>query len=545
MTIPEKKQFSTSTAILSILALFAAAGCFIRLSWYYESCDVPFQIMTGWGDFRTSVVAPLSAWLTGIVGKPLHYDLMPMRYFACTCYIAAILIGMIPAWQLSRNIDFTLVYAIVALLLFPWCRIMEFEYSWDVYATLLIMTVFALSTSYMLRQKPWKIILAAALAGATMWVRLPSAIVGLVPAIAAAYTASGLRKRIIALMSVTVIYFITAGVLLVAMYGSADTYLEYWAINKISAHSTEFILLQYGSILNNLYLTILICAGIYYVTSKVLLLKKGLPYIWLANLFVSMAIMIQALNLFVWAPLAPLFITLALLSTMFAIKKNQHKPAAIALLMLVASFSAAFWSNIELTRMVVYPFIPVLAWLISTTASKHQLAGIACLCLACVLPTLYSAIHGSIKDGQIWLYSTPEGSFVDGNGHIKGYAIDERFRSQYRRVIERFTPYATDTAYTKAVMRGSEHDFMFEYMFDAKTPVFSNYWDHDTLHYNQAYLKGFNAYIDTLRPPTAILVVHRDMPKPPVAFEYENRYVPVYSDSDFTIVIKPVPGNAD
>ena len=545
MTIDGKSKFSLTTALLIVVAFLAAAGCFIRLSYYYDSCDVPFQIMTGWGDFRTSVVAPLSAWLTGIVGPLLNYDLMPMRYFACTCYIIAIFIGAVPVWQLSRDIDFTLCSTILALLLFPWCRIMEFEYSWDVYATLLIMTVFALSASYLMRRARWKIILAAAIAGATMWVRLPSAIVGLVPAIAAVYAATGLGRKLLALITVSAIYSIVAVGLLVALYGSPCSYHEYWTAYKISAHPTQLILLQYATIITRLYLFVLIAAGIYCVLSRIMSFHRY-RLLWFALVFLlAMSTVVYTMKLFLWSIFPPLLATLSLFIIILALKRKQYNTAVIALLILVSSISATFWSNIELTRMIVYPFIPAIAWITFANGRKRQLAAISTLCLACVMPTLYSAISGSVTDGRIRLYSAPEEAFVDGNDHIRNFVILDRLRPQYRRVIDRFTPYASDTTYTKAVMRGNEHDFMFEYMFDAKTPVFSNYWDHDTLHYNRAYLDGFNAYIDTLRPPTAILVMHRDMPKPPVAFEYENRYIPVYSDSDFTIVVKPAPAHAD
>ncbi len=544
MIIAPKSRFSLSTAILSIVALFAVAGCYIRLASYYETCDVPYQIMTGWGDFRASVVAPLSAWLTGIVGAPINYDLMPMRYFACTCYVISILIGMIPAWQLSRNINFTLGSGIVALLLFPWFRIMESEYSWDVYSSLLIMAIFSLSISYMQRQTSWKIILAASLAGALIWVRLPSAIMGIVPATAAVYSASGLNKKFLALIYVSSIYSIVAIGLLLALYGSPLAFHEYWVEYKITAHSTKSILFQYTGIFTCLNLLIICFFGIYHVLFHVLSLHKGRGLCLALFFIAAMPIMIAMLKLFFWSTVAPLFITLVMFAIIFTRKAKNNKQTVIGILMLISSFSATFWSNTELARMIIYPFIPVLAWLIIINTDRHQLICITCISLSATIYILFSAIRDSISDGKIWLYTPPENSVVDGNEHINGFFIDEQYRTQYRRVIDNFTPYASNPAYTKAVMRCNDQDFMFEYMFDAKTPVFSNYWDRDTLYYNSAYLKGFSAYIDTLRPPTAILVVHRNMPKPSVAFEYENRYVSVYSDSDFTIVVKPIPGNA-
>ena len=63
--------------------------------------------MCGW-DYRSSVAAPLSAWFTSAIGPLWNFDNLPFRIMGWTLQVISVIIGMLPAWWMSRNINFTL-----------------------------------------------------------------------------------------------------------------------------------------------------------------------------------------------------------------------------------------------------------------------------------------------------------------------------------------------------------------------------------------------------------------------------------------------------
>ena len=73
MLIKENRHINWLTAVLAaVLAALCLSG-YPHLAVYFDLSDEPYQIMCGW-DYRSSAVAPLSAWFTSVVGAWVNYD---------------------------------------------------------------------------------------------------------------------------------------------------------------------------------------------------------------------------------------------------------------------------------------------------------------------------------------------------------------------------------------------------------------------------------------------------------------------------------------
>ena len=116
MQIKPNKKFTTLTALLMLLMLVAGAVGYITVPMHFNMHDEPYQIMCGW-DYRSSVVAPLSAWITSTVGPLWHFDCLPFHILGWTLHNIAVLIAMLPVWWLSRNINTTLAAGTVSIFL--------------------------------------------------------------------------------------------------------------------------------------------------------------------------------------------------------------------------------------------------------------------------------------------------------------------------------------------------------------------------------------------------------------------------------------------
>ena len=166
------------------MLLLAAWACsYITLPMYLNICDETYQIMCGW-DYRSSVAAPLSAWFTSAIGPLWNFDNLPFRIMGWTLQVISVIIGMLPAWWMSRNINFTLGAGALSIFLFSLCRCLEATFSWDSYAVPALMVVTVLCFSYYIKPKWWKIAAMGTCCGILLTLRLPSGVAILLPLVA-------------------------------------------------------------------------------------------------------------------------------------------------------------------------------------------------------------------------------------------------------------------------------------------------------------------------------------------------------------------------
>ena len=532
MPIKENKRLSPLTAFLFVLLLAAWAGGYVSLPMYFDMCDESYQIMCGW-DYRSSVAAPLSAWLTSVIGPIWNFDYLPMRTMGWTLHIAAVLIGMLPVWWMSRNINFTLGAGTASIFLLSMCRGIEWMFNWDSYAVPVLMGVVALCINYRMRPRWWKIAAMGAACGVLAMLRLPSSAAIAIPAVCILLTKG--KPRFAALAALLASYALCALAIVLALYGSVGEFRAMLATNLITSHGTSDLMELYQYQFPMLYLYGLAAAGAFF------LIGKSRP----ATLAVTAVVTAIGFWLFLragvdhdnWYFVSPLYIV----TETYLVWKSRGISRVAAIMALMATIFGGLGSNIMIARVVIYPTMPVVLYLVAlNTTTRAKAAAFA----AIWIPMFATAREdvASMFTEQDKCPIQPPPHELHGVPHMKGMYVGWWDIDRIQRIADRFMPFVNDTAYNTAVMRNIPDDFMFEYMFDSRSPVYPHRWDDDTLMLNRDYTGRFTRWIEQSKRPVAVLMVRYvntlHGPEEDIIREYKQRYRTAYSDSTFTIVVR-------
>ena len=244
MLIKEDRHISWLTAVLAaVLAALCLSG-YPHLAVYFDLSDEPYQIMCGW-DYRSSVVAPLSAWFTSVVGAWVDYDMLPLRQIGWTFTLLSILAGSLPVWWLTRNVNFSLVTAIIAIGLASHCRLLEWMYGWDALSVLPATIAAVASFRFIIRRGYAPVIAAAIFSAVATLMRMPSIAITIVPFIAI-FASLGQFKYKLRYFSLFLLVLSSSILLgLICLYGSIENYIEYLGGNIINEHSPGHMFDEY------------------------------------------------------------------------------------------------------------------------------------------------------------------------------------------------------------------------------------------------------------------------------------------------------------
>ena len=541
MPIKENKRFSLLSAVLLMLLLAAWACSYVQLHMYQNMCDESYQIMCGW-DYRSSVAAPLSAWLTSAIGPLWNFDNSPFRIIGWTLQIIATLISMLPTWWMSRNINFTLAAGSVSISLFSMCRCLEPTFCWDSYAVPALMAVVALCISYSIKRKWWKIVAMGVCCGVLSMLRLPSAVAIVLPA-TCLLLVDGLSgraaKRICGLLAA---YAITVFGILTSLYGSTGLFLDMLSSNLISAHDPGALSNIYVAVLNMLCLYALGAAGLLFILNKSITCKTCLTKTLMSAICAAVGFYIfirVAIDGFFWY-YAYLFSSVYIVTEMYLAWRTTGKMRICIIMVLLASLLGGFGSNIIVARFVIFPTMPlVLYCLAQTISSRAKAAALAALWIPILITNhvFTTDLFFKFDNGHARLTSGKTSEIP----HLHGMWISKYEKERVQCVADRFLPFVNDTTYNTAVMRNTPNDFMFEYIFDSRSPVYSHCWDWEPLMLNKDYTDRFTRWIEQSKRPVAVLMVRYvntiDGPEEDIIREYKQRYRTVYSDRNFTIII--------
>lgn len=519
-----------------MLLLAAWAGGYVSLPIYFDMCDESYQIMCGW-DYRTSVAAPLSAWLTSVIGPLWNFDYFPFRTMGWTLHIIALLIGMLPVWWMSRNINFTLGTGDVSIFLFSMCRGIEWMFNWDSYAVPVLMAVVALCVNYRMRPRWWKIVAMGIACGVLATLRLPSSAAIAIPAVCILLTKG--RPRFAGIVALMATYAVCALAIILALYGSIGEFRAMLASNLITSHDTADLFDLYTYMLPMLYLYGMAAGGVFYIIGKThtgrVRLAKAMALAACAALGFYIFLHAGAVRPN-WYFVSPLYIV----TEAYLVWKSRGISRVAAIMALMATIFGGLGSNIMIARVVIYPTMPIVLYLIAlNTSTRAKAAAFAAIWIPIfVISREYVA---SMFTEQDKCPVQPPPHELRGVPHMKGMYVGWWDIDRIQRIADRFMPFVNDTAYNTAVMRNIPDDFMFEYMFDSRSPVYPHRWDNDTLMLNRDYTGRFTHWIESSDRPVAVLMVRYvntvDGPEEDIISEYKARYHTVYTDSEFTIVI--------
>ena len=524
------------------MLLLAAWACsYITLPMYLNICDETYQIMCGW-DYRSSVAAPLSAWFTSAIGPLWNFDNLPFRIMGWTLQVISVIIGMLPAWWMSRNINFTLGAGALSIFLFSLCRCLEATFSWDSYAVPALMVVTVLCFSYYIKPKWWKIAAMGTCCGILLTLRLPSGAAILLPVVAIIFVNGLSKKSIGRLCALLAIYVFTVFIILTLLYGSISQFLGYIATNLISAHEPHTLREIYIISMNMLCVYAFGAAGLFFIINKTIKANTSVIRTLIITVFVSICffILIYSLaNYFFWY-FSYLFSPLYIITEIYLIRKTSGKLRFGVIIALIASLLGGFGSNIIVARLVVFPTMTFVLYFLARAAStKAKIAVFFVLWLPMIATNhvFVTDLFYNYKQNHVLL--THEKPVVP---HMHGMWVTPSHVEMIQSIAARFMPFVNDTAYNTGVMRNTPNDFIYEYIFDSRCPFYSHCWDWEPLMLDKDYTDRFTHWIESSERPVAVLMVRHqyslDGPEEEIIGEYKRRYRTVYSDSLFTIVIK-------
>ncbi|MCM1316660.1 MAG: hypothetical protein NC241_00605 [Bacteroides sp.] len=542
MPIKENRRFTPLSAVLLMLLLAAWACSYITLPMYQNISDEPYQIMCGW-DYRSSVAAPLSAWLTSVIGPLWNFDNFPFRIMGWTLQVISVLIGMLPAWWMSRNINFTLGAGALSIFLFSLCRCLEATFSWDSYAVPTLMVVTVLCFTYYIKPKWWKIATMGVCCGILLTLRLPSGAAILLPIIALLCADGVSKKFAIRLCALLAIYAFTVFAILTLLYGSIGYFIKMVDSDLISDHEPGVLFKIYIWTTLLFYLYILGAAGLCFVMRKLISDRASVITTVAIAACVSLGFYFFIHENWSVGDRAYLFSPLYIVTELYLVWKTSGNARYGAIILLVTSLLGGFGSNIIIARFLVYPTMPILLfYLVQAIRSRSQVAAFSALWIP-MLITNYIVVTYTFcnLDSHSIQHPLYKNTTVP---HMDGMYVTESESNRIHRIVNCFMPFVNDTTYNTAVMRNTPGDFIFEYIFNSRTPIYQHWWKWKPLILNKDYTDRFTHWIESSDRPVAVLMVRYqdtlDGPEEDIIGEYKRRYRTVYSDSIFTIVIKDV-----
>ncbi len=548
MQIKENRHISWLSAVLAaVLAALCLSG-YPHLAVYFDLSDEPYQIMCGW-DYRSSVVAPLSAWFTSVVGAWVDYDMLPLRQIGWTFTLLSILAGSLPVWWLTRNVNFSLVTAVIAAGLASHCRLLEWMYTWDSLAALPTVLAAAASFRFVIRPGYAPVIAAAIFSAVATLMRLPSIAITIVPFIAIFATHGQFKYKLrhFSLFLLVLSSSILLG--LICLYGSIENYIEYLGGNIINEHSPGHMFDEYINHLTWVPFFLFFIIGAVFTVNKIL--TKGHTVANILN-FIALTVALS-FPVFSWADvtwysLAP--ITSAVICTLIYIlwKLRRHLRSNLGIYALLAAatiLSAAAGSNLVLYKSLTYQVIAVVITLVSVIARSWRTVAGWGVVLSAAAIFAWARNYDVIEPHN----GTPPPCYppkttVDGMRHHDGLVLDYVWTDLLQRIVDNFGPYADSPDCRTIVVRNMPRNFIYEYMFDSRNPVAPHYWSMDNLMDHPDYCREIEHMADTVTAPAAILLLQNASchfeKEPELITRFKCRYRTVYSDSTFTIVIKDV-----
>lgn len=236
-----------------------------------------------------------------------------------------------------------------------------------------------------------------------------------------------------------------------------------------------------------------------------------------------------------WYFASPLYIV----TEAYLVWKSRGLCRLAAIMALMATIFGGLGSNIMIARVVIYPTMPIVLYLAAMNiSSRAKAASFAAIWIPMFAISREDVASMFTEQDKCPIQPPPHE--LRGVPHMKRMFVGWWDIDRIQRVADRFMPFVNDTTYNTAVMRNIPDDFMFEYMFDSRSPVYAHRWDSDTLMHNKDYTDRFTRWIESSHRPVAVLMVRYaktiDGPEEEIIREYKQRYRTVYTDSTFTIV---------
>lgn len=509
MTEQPSRRTTTFAAKIALLILIMAAGAIpwvINARFHIHYFDEPYFITNGL-NYQATPLAPLTGWITGLVGDLIDWEWLKFRYIHIALYFTATLIGVI--YMLKRVENFATVATVAATcVLVPGLRTYMNYYGWDSYSALEIALLTVVTLSYLTHRSSLKIVILGLLTAIAGLTRIPNFA-------AAAFIATAIviidynkdttpiKQRLLAALAyITLTLAFSTGAIIV-LYGSVANYISAFSENPTGQHNLLAVLYGYivGATLTAPHIAMFCCGyhvlnlcerkhrSSYFITAIVAALAY---YVYITtNYYSSMAI-----SMIIPAAMAvPLIAMVAYRDR----RCRLNGKSGLALTLLALSCVPFIGSNCHILRFGVWPAIPIAIGLLEGKRIKGIMLVALAFGIGYVAPHLYQTFSNSINSNDTRLNCG-----VMRGMNSKGYS------RQGKQFIE--SMYADFSSYndkpgTEAIVLHDGCYYVWDYLFLKRNDYIGNRFPDPGFLNDPGYVEWAAEKIASAKRPIAVLLV--------------------------------------
>lgn len=441
--------------------------------------DEPYQILNC-RDYLNSPLAPLTGWLSAVIGNVFGWDWLHFRYLAIGCTAVSILVGCVWMWHKTRAFVPTLLVGAACLVLATAMRTHLIVFGWDNFA-LLFTTLLMVAMLSTLEKPTWsKIVILSVLSALSLWVRVPDIVAVPIVAVALFFTHGEYRlrlKRVIIYIAATVILSV---VILLLLYGSFSAYISALAANAIDSHSKFTILLTFfiGGI------SVAFASLSFFGANDVLAIRfhnkwQRVVVIGVMTLILFYALFGRAISVYMF--LTGFMMMFAGAVCYYSVKTGRKELALEIGLLFCLSLVPCVGSNTGLNKMIVFPLVPiVMAYLHMIKMPSVGSTAVSCAC------AMFLFLPSHIKHGFGILDGVSVSTEVFTEGIFKGMSTSAEKKAILTAVQTDMAPYMR--ADTKLMVLRANVDYVYEYMFNSRNEYLRHRFDASGCAASQEYI---------------------------------------------------------
>lgn len=230
---------------------------YVLVRYGFNFSDEPYQILNTM-DIHRSPMAPLTSWLSGLLGSQTNFSWMSYRYLAVTLNNLGFIIGGFYLYKCCKSLSVTSITCAVLIFLSGISRTYHNLFGWDSWTSFFIVVLVYCLMTYIDHPNCGSLITLSIFSSLTCLVRVPNIV--LIPilwtillylSIKYSKKYKGYSAWIYVGISITIIV-----ISLSVLYGSIETYLNDLRGNTLSNHSLNYLLWPLHDSLINLFFVI-------------------------------------------------------------------------------------------------------------------------------------------------------------------------------------------------------------------------------------------------------------------------------------------------
>ncbi len=505
---PQPSVASRRQVLVAWLGLiFAVAVTVMTLHRYVRDADEAYQMLNA-QDWRNAPFAPLSAYIGHLWGAVFGFGWVQMRVLSMILNLATIGFGGYFCYRIVRNLPRAIWLTAGAVVLYALTNDHEQKYDWDTFATLSATAVAVLLLCYGRRPRLWLMAVTGVTVAAGIMMRMPSAAIFFVPVVAIFLYKNDTGVSRWAALGVYVTA-VAAGLLIMicALYGTPARLIATFKANAIAAHSSAYLvqIFLHSSRIITEYVVLL--AAAFFVIYKCRNLRGdtalGLGGVMIVVLLFASYVVRYTSGLYDY-PYTGLMIYTLMFGIFLNYKSLRSGMAPDMFILLISGVAVVVGSNCGFNRMIVYPFMPIVAGYILTCwplwARKAQGICFAGFTIAMLmLPVANLRVFFEVN----YNFAAVE---YDG-GKTRGAYFDRTDVRWFDEVVPVIEHYKNLPGYQVNVMSEYVDGFLVEFLTDTRNPITRHDWRFGLREDDPETVERFIDQMNAAPSPAALVVV--------------------------------------